>query len=91
MKILKNPLIALLSTLTIMFLCRLFLFQIDFTQDKRYSLSKNTIDQIKKIKYPLRIDVFLSGDLPSKYLNFRNELDFILDRINCFEGKLHSC
>ncbi len=88
MKILKNPLIALLSTLTIMFLCRLFLFQIDFTQDKRYSLSKNTIDQIKKIKYPLRIDVFLSGDLPSKYLNFRNELDFILDRIKLYNNKI---
>ena len=42
------------------------------------------MNQIQKIKNPLKIDVFLSGNIPSKYLKFRNELDFILNRIKFY-------
>ena len=72
----KLPLILFISTLVFMSYSRLFILQIDFTEDKRYTLSEETLNQIKKIKTPLKIDIFLSGDIPSKYLNFRNELDF---------------
>lgn len=67
---------------------RLFILQIDFTEDKRYTLSEETLNQIKKIKTPLKIDIFLSGDIPSKYLNFRNELDFILNRIKFYNKNI---
>ena len=30
----------------------------------------------------------MSGDIPSKYLNFRNELDFILDRIKFYNKNI---
>ena len=52
---------------------RFFIFQIDLTKDKRYTLSEETLNQIQKIKNPLKIDVFLSGDIPSKYLKIIND------------------
>ena len=65
----KLTLIIFISTLVFMSYSRLFIFQIDFTEDKRYTLSEETMNQIQKIKNPLKIDVFLSGNMPSKYLN----------------------
>ena len=84
MKHLKLPLILFTSTLAFISFSRLFIFQIDLTEDKRYTLSEETLNQIQKIKNPLKIDVFLSGEIPSKYLKFRNELDFILNRIKFY-------
>ena len=84
----KLPLILFISTLVFMSYSRLFILQIDFTEDKRYTLSEETLNQIKKIKTPLKIDIFLSGDIPSKYLNFRNELDFILNRIKFYNKNI---
>ena len=85
---LKLSLILFISTLALMSFSSLFIFQIDFTKDRRYTLSKKTLNQIQKIKNPLKIDVFLSGNIPSKYLNFRNELDFILNRIKFYNKNM---
>ena len=85
---LKLSLILFISTLALMSFSSLFIFQIDFTKDRRYTLSKKTLNQIQKIKNPLKIDVFLSGNIPSKYLNFRNELDFILNRIKFYNKNI---
>ena len=57
----KLPLILFISTLIFVGFSRLFIFQIDFTEDKRYTLSEETMNQIQKIENPLKIDVFLSG------------------------------
>ena len=84
----KLPLILFISTLIFIGFSRLFIFQIDFTEDKRYTLSEETMNQIQKIKNPLKIDVFLSGNMPSKYLKFRNELDFILNRIKFYNKNI---
>ena len=84
----KLPLILFISTLIFIGFSRLFIFQLDFTEDKRYTLSEETMNQIQKIKNPLKIDVFLSGNMPSKYLKFRNELDFILNRIKFYNKNI---
>ena len=71
----------MLILILIVGLSRNFFLQIDLTYDKRNSLSKSTLTQIKELKDPLRIDVFLSGDLPSTYLRFRNEIDALLSHL----------
>lgn len=77
----KKPFLLLLILILIVGLSRNFFLQIDLTYDKRNSLSKSTLTQIKELKDPLRIDVFLSGDLPSTYLLFRNEIDALLSHL----------
>ena len=81
MRYFKKPFLLLLILILIVGLSRNFFLQIDLTYDKRNSLSKSTLTQIKELKDPLRIDVFLSGDLPSTYLHFRNEIDALLSHL----------
>ena len=81
MRYFKKPFLLLLILILIVGLSRNFFLQIDLTYDKRNSLSKSTLTQIKELKDPLRIDVFLSGDLPSTYLRFRNEIDALLSHL----------
>ena len=62
--------------------------QFDLTFDKRYSLSENTLSQLKSLEEPLRIDVFLEGDLPTPYLRFRTALDALLDQLQYHNDNL---
>ena len=85
----SHKLVLTISLIIIlMYLSNLFFIQIDFTSDKRYSLSKSSLNEIKKINEPITIDVFLTGNLPKAYLPFRNELDVILNRLKYYNNKI---
>ena len=85
----SHKLVLTISLIIIlMYLSNLFFIQIDFTTDKRYSLSKSSLSEIKKINEPITIDVFLTGNLPKAYLPFRNELDVILNRLKYYNNKI---
>lgn len=88
MKQFKKPLLLFVLLLGLMGISRQLFFQMDWTYDKRYSLSENTIEQLEKLQEPLRIDVFLTGDLPTSYLRFRNELDAILDQLQYYNDNV---
>lgn len=42
-------------------------FRIDFTKEKRYSLSSQTKEILKKINSPVVAEIYLDGDLPSGF------------------------
>ena len=88
MKPIKKPLLLFVLVLGLMSLSSKLFFQIDLTNDKRYSLSENTVKQLEELKEPLRIDVFLTGDLPTPYLRFRNELDAVLDQLQYYNDNI---
>ena len=88
MKLNHRPLLAILLIIILMTLSNTFFIQIDFTNDKRYSLSKTSLNEIKKIDEPLIIDIFLTGNLPKAYLPFRNELDVILNHLKYYNNKI---
>ena len=88
MKQIKKPLLLFVFVLALMSLSSKLFFQIDLTNDKRYSLSENTVKQLEELKEPLRIDVFLTGDLPTPYLRFRNELDAVLDQLQYYNDNI---
>ena len=82
LKILKKTAPILILVLTTMFGSQRFLVQFDLTHDQRYSISKTALDQLRLLKdHPIRIDVFLEGNLPTPYLRFRNELDALLNQM----------
>ncbi|MEK9782701.1 MAG: gliding motility-associated ABC transporter substrate-binding protein GldG [Flavobacteriales bacterium] len=71
--------------------------QIDFTADQRYTLSPTAINTLEATTTPLRVDVFLSGDLPNNFQRLRQETQTLLEQmarkrplllnyINPFEG-----
>jgi gliding-associated putative ABC transporter substrate-binding component GldG len=88
MQVFKKPFIVLILVFALMRLSNALFLQFDLTFDKRYSLSENTLLQLKTIHEPLRIDVFLSGDLPTPYLRFRNDLDALLDQLQYYNDNL---
>jgi ABC-2 type transport system permease protein len=45
----------------------------DATHDQRYTLNQNTTRLLEELSQPLKIDVFLSGTLPSEYLRLQRE------------------
>tara|TARA_A100001011_G_C14321603_1_gene851023 strand:- start:10131 stop:11783 length:1653 start_codon:yes stop_codon:yes gene_type:complete len=81
MQQIKKPLLIVLFVIIVMNLSRDLFLQFDLTQDKRYSLSETTLLEINRLDKPLRIDIFLSGDLPVNYLRFRNELDALVSQL----------
>ena len=43
---------------------------IDLTVDQRHTLSNNTITKLQALEKPIRIDVFLTGQIPAQYQHF---------------------
>lgn len=46
--------------------------RIDFTKEKRYTLTPKSKEILKNIKQPITITVFLDGDLPAPFKRLRN-------------------
>ena len=88
MQVVKKPFFVLLLVVALMFLSNALFLQYDLTFDKRYSLSENTLSQLNTLEEPLRIDVFLEGDLPTPYLRFRTALDALLDQLQYHNDNL---
>lgn len=74
----KTPLLMIFFTILLTNLSSVSNIQIDLTQDQRYSLAESTINKLNNLEQPLRIDVFLEGELPGPYVSFRNEVDAVM-------------
>ena len=85
---LKKTILLVLSMIILMVISRKVFLQLDLTNDKRHSLSENTLSQIEGLKEPLKIDVFLSDNLPGAYLHFRNELDALLNQLKFYNDNI---
>ncbi|MDA9843846.1 gliding motility-associated ABC transporter substrate-binding protein GldG [Flavobacteriaceae bacterium] len=88
LKLLKKPILFLALCFSLMALSLQFGVQLDLTLDKRYSLSENSIKQLQQLKEPIRIDLFLDGELPGLYRELRNELDVFLIQLEHYSDKL---
>ena len=60
-------------------------FRIDLTQEKRYTLSSQTIQILKKVNSPVEAELLLGGDLPPGFMKLRSAtLEKLHDlRIDC--------
>jgi len=58
-------------------------YRLDFTSDKRYTLSDYSIKILEQVKkQPLQADIYLSGDLNYGFQHLLNEADNLLDDLN---------
>ena len=51
----------------------------DLTADKRYTLSKTSLNIVGEVKEPLYIDVFLEGDFPGEFKKLQTETQQLLE------------
>ena len=73
-------------------------YRLDMTQDQRYTLSTNTTSMLNTLDSPIKIDIFLTGQLPADYLRLQREIttlikgmeehtdQLVVSFINPFEG-----
>ena len=51
----------------------------DLTADKRYTLSKTSLNIVSEVKEPLYVDVFLEGDFPGEFKKLQTETQQLLE------------
>ena len=77
----------LISLLALLALSCFFFFRIDLTSDKRYSISKQTVNLMGKIDEPLQVTVYLDGELNSGFQRLKKSTVELLDELNVYSGK----
>jgi gliding-associated putative ABC transporter substrate-binding component GldG len=63
-------------------------FRFDLTHDKRYTLSKTSLNIIKKSKEPLYVDVFLEGNFPAEFKRLQSETKQILEEFKAYNSNI---
>lgn len=58
-------------------------FQLDVTEEGRYSLSPITEEVMEQVDFPVQCDIYLAGDMPSKFKVFQDE---IIQKIRSLES-----
>ena len=87
-KNIKSVLIVVAILLVLNVVSGNFFHRFDLTKDKRYTLSKSTIDLIKSINEPIYINVFLEGEFPSEFKRLKNETKQILEEFHAFNSNI---
>lgn len=78
----KGTYIYIVVLVLILIASQLFYKRWDLTEDQRYSFSRATEDVIDNIDKPVKINVFLKGELTGNFRVLQNEVDFLLSELN---------
>ncbi|MEZ4796235.1 MAG: gliding motility-associated ABC transporter substrate-binding protein GldG [Flavobacteriaceae bacterium] len=87
-KALKPLLLIGLGLIVINVFTQGFYKRFDLTKDKRYTLSKATLDIVNSAEEPLYIDVFLEGDFPSEFRRLQDETRQLLEEFSDENSKI---
>lgn len=88
MQIIKKPLIFFVLTLIFIGVSQQIDLRKDLTVDQRYTLSDETVNYLKALEAPVRVDIFLTGELPGLYRDLRGELDVFLNQLKFYADEL---
>ena len=88
----KNNIQKLLLTIAIVMVINIagsqFFHRFDLTKDKRYTLSKTSLDIIKNVKEPLYVDVYLEGDFPGEFKKLQSETQQLLEEFKAYNSNI---
>ncbi len=80
-------LITIVLLVAVNWLASLYHTRIDFTNEKRFTLSSATKKVLKKLDDVVQVDVFLKGDFPSGFKKLANSTGEILQEFKEIAGK----
>ncbi|WP_026896715.1 gliding motility-associated ABC transporter substrate-binding protein GldG [Daejeonella oryzae] len=87
---LKNLLVFLALLVLINIISSFFFSRIDFTKEKRYTLSPVSKQLISNLDNDLQVTVYLEGDFPAGFKRLRNSTNDMLSDLKAYSnGKLH--
>lgn len=70
---------VLLLFMAIAWVSSLFHYRIDLTTEKRYTFSKSTVKLLKQLNQPVKIDVYLTGELTAGLKKVQNNVNETLN------------
>jgi ABC-2 type transport system permease protein len=73
--------ILLLVILFLNYTCTLLPLQFDLTKDHRFTISNGSKEVVRQIEKPVRIHLYLGGDLPPAYRKLSESTKSLLDRL----------
>lgn len=86
----KKDLISLLIAFIALILINIFsqyaFTRIDFTKEKRYTLSNISIDILEHLKEPVKVTVYLEGEFPSGFKRLRSATKDLLIDYKAYAG-----
>ena len=68
-----------------------YFFRIDLTAEKRYTLSPETKQVLRRLDAPLYVNIYLDGDLPVHFRKFRNSIREKLDDFKTYSESRIVC
>ena len=86
-ELLKNnitPTLTLIILILINIVSSYYFTRIDLTNDKRYSISKETQNLIKEIDDIIYFKIYLYGDIPMEYKNLSKEVKHMLNELRAY-------
>jgi ABC-2 type transport system permease protein len=61
-------------------------FRIDLTSEKKYTLSHSSREQLRDLENVVFVRVYLEGEMPSEFVNFRNHIEDLMDECRAYAG-----
>ena len=68
-----------------------YFFRIDLTAEKRYTLSPETKQVLRRLDAPLYVNIYLDGDLPVQFRKFRNRIREMFDDFKVYSKSRIVC
>ncbi len=84
----KNIFKIIIAIVLLIGILGIFSHRFDLTQEKRYTLSDATIETLKSVNEPLKVEVFLEGDFPADFKQSQNETKFLLEEFRKINTKI---
>ncbi|MBS7256740.1 gliding motility-associated ABC transporter substrate-binding protein GldG [Flavobacterium branchiicola] len=66
----------------------LFFHRFDLTKDKRYTLSETSLTNLKQVKNPLSIKIYMQGELPADFRRLQQETKQLLEEFQAYNGNI---
>lgn len=83
-KYIKQLTLALLTIIAINVISEHLFTRFDLTSDKRYTLSDNTKQMIKKIDDIVYFEIYLDGNLPASFFRLKKSVNELLDEFRVY-------
>jgi len=85
---LKNLAFIIAVLIVVNFIGSKYFHRFDLTADKRYTLSKTSLQILAEVKEPLIIDVFLQGQFPGEFKKLQTETQQILEEFKAYNKNI---
>lgn len=78
---------VLLAVLLVSVISGMKFFRVDLTSEKRYTLSHSSREALGDLENVVFVRIYLEGEMPSEFVNFRNEIGDLMDECRAWAGE----